>query len=904
MQTSETRDSEFHLFEKGGLEIEHYIEVLLKLDDKDEECDNLLKEISSISSIMMRGALFTKNIPIINTTFALMKNTIDFMIHFDKNRILGTEESNKEMNEKKTLVEKSIISIKEESQKERVLNIEDATFRLLIGMHLFYVSVMKRNNETFKKREKKCALFLSQIIKHAKSSNSEELSEEIFKTSQNLVTMARCSLEDKLKFLDFIVIYEKMISLLDKFIEILEKEKAKAQSSENQLKILLKKKSESKDQSNNLNKQQIENTLSDWFGVSPSKNLENNPLTSPRNEKKKKKWFNFGKKKKGTIDESSIIMSEKEKEELELRITEKEKENARKANLAKKAREKREEDMKSRKEFEEKESNAFQKRLNLIKEGKVRDTYDSSKILPLNPKKQKAMKAREKRLTSNMVKSESIKRVLESGDLSPSIENKNDQLEQEKQEKLEKEKLENERLEKENKEKLEKERLEKERLEKEKLEKERLEKEKKEKLEKEKKEKLKKEKIRKEKLRKEKERKLREKKKKEKLEKEKKQKENNEEPLEEIPNSDEEPLEEIEDEEEDSNKIEPLVNMITVCVSCGEEGKGEFCASCGGKMVEIEDNSMHSQQKVCMSCGEEGKDTFCATCGGEMVDLHKKPEDRESNENYFDEAREPIDLVLVCIDCGEEGVGELCKHCGGELVEIEEQEPDLEIVKELENEEGDVDDLLKKYGVKGKKKNLDQLLDEEYGMVEIVEEELPPPPREVDAGDVFIVDLGTDCVKYGWRSEKEPYLMKNEIANTGMSSLNIHTRPIESSNFDFLKNNEHFVDIMRKVLKVGCYQVSNPLLITSSVPTFKEAPNELSDKFFESEYCSEPPAKFYIGYSPLLSSFSVFNSLTPTCILIDSGASMTTIVPIYFGSVIEHARQTASFGGKKKLFEN
>jgi len=175
------------------------------------------------------------------------------------------------------------------------------------------------------------------------------------------------------------------------------------------------------------------------------------------------------------------------------------------------------------------------------------------------------------------------------------------------------------------------------------------------------------------------------------------------------------------------------------------------------------------------------------------------------------------------------------------------------------------------------------------------EEKLISKKEKISDDDVFIVDLGTDTVKYGWLSNENPCVMKNSVETTGM--MNVDKRPINSADFDFVNGNEYVGDLIRRVLKVGGYKSSHPLVVLLSVPLDKEAPSDITNKFFESEYTSEPPANFFIGYSPQLAAFGASNDLEPTAIVVDSGASKTTVLPLYCGSVISHAIEVINFGG-------
>jgi actin-related protein len=156
--------------------------------------------------------------------------------------------------------------------------------------------------------------------------------------------------------------------------------------------------------------------------------------------------------------------------------------------------------------------------------------------------------------------------------------------------------------------------------------------------------------------------------------------------------------------------------------------------------------------------------------------------------------------------------------------------------------------------------------------------------------DVFILDLGSNALKYGWSSDSEPCVLNQSYSKPFFSSRKL----------DYALDNEVLIETIKLILKSSGYKKDNPIAFCSSLPTICEGNSELLDVLFEEDVVlTTVPSHVYCGNSALLSSCTF--STNETMLVVELGFSSTCVYPVYCGSTVSYAGQRFNFGSYEML---
>jgi hypothetical protein len=214
------------------------------------------------------------------------------------------------------------------------------------------------------------------------------------------------------------------------------------------------------------------------------------------------------------------------------------------------------------------------------------------------------------------------------------------------------------------------------------------------------------------------------------------------------------------------------------CNKCGTQGSDAFCANCGNAMsevaivVESDDLTVLLEDvklKVCVECTEEGYDAFCASCGGKMVTIDDDDDDDLS------------DLLKVSASDLEDANAGLARLEQALLVE---QEVEERMANTLSSTPTMVEKPAKPLGQQQKHDNQQQHQQQQHQQQQQQHEKQQqqqqhqhqhqqqqqqqqrPLDRDKPSSastpflnvqpkrKVFLVDFGSDTVKYGWTSDE------------------------------------------------------------------------------------------------------------------------------------------------------
>ncbi len=307
---------------------------------------------------------------------------------------------------------------------------------------------------------------------------------------------------------------------------------------------------------------------------------------------------------------------------------------------------------------------------------------------------------------------------------------------------------------------------------------------------------------------------------------------------------------------------------VRLCEDCGQEaGPDPYCDSCAGSVVEVE---------VEESAFRKFSTPMAQRMPPPSSNISKKKSDSD-DEDFSEE-----EMVLrVCSDCGEEaGKERFCTVCGGDVIGLDGD--DLDVMSpsgKLSMDAGKAMDTVQIYdnvaalerelGI-GKKSIAVTLKQRDYDAVD---------------RDVFILDLGTDSIKYGWSSDAVPGILPQTY------------KPVfDARRNDYFADNVEIADTIKALLEVGNYKSANPLLITSSLPTVCEGNEDLLDALMEpGRLCVKPPPHVFFATSPVLSAYEKNNCL-PVALVVEIGHALLSIVPVYSGWSMSYAAVRVPFG--------
>lgn len=206
--------------------------------------------------------------------------------------------------------------------------------------------------------------------------------------------------------------------------------------------------------------------------------------------------------------------------------------------------------------------------------------------------------------------------------------------------------------------------------------------------------------------------------------------------------------------------------------------------------------------------------------------------------------------------------------------------------------------------------------------------ELPPivlpavAKHDATDDEVFVIDLGSDTVKYGWSSDLEPRCVLNTALTDDLRPLG---PVVNARDRDYVsRGGAHVAALVKLVLKLGAYRPKNALLLCSGLPTLCDANEDLLDgvlepaftdvyvgrekKAFPADMLTRLPQSVFFGSSAVLAAcgalvsrleprgffFSLSHpsrqrTVTPTAFVVDLGHNQISCVPVCGGVSIHHA---------------
>ena len=280
--------------------------------------------------------------------------------------------------------------------------------------------------------------------------------------------------------------------------------------------------------------------------------------------------------------------------------------------------------------------------------------------------------------------------------------------------------------------------------------------------------------------------------------------------------------------------------------------------------------------RLCEDCGTEGGVSgFCVDCGGAIVEVEVE-EKVVAGDSDDDDDNDSNAVLKVCIECGEEGGDEnFCEMCGGDMIALDG---------------ADLDDtmVMSPTGT----------LSMDFALIEEEEKSLRSSSRaralfdkgltersyEATEKDVFVVELCSDVIRFGWSSDSYPV--------THLLPHSSKTPVFNSRLMDNVTDNDALVDVLKKVFRAGAYKKKNPVIFTSSLPTRSETNANLLDLLADDDgiVTKKVPSRFCFGTSPVFSAFRP-NDIHPVALVIHLDYSNLSIVPVYYGISMEHARR-------------
>ena len=287
--------------------------------------------------------------------------------------------------------------------------------------------------------------------------------------------------------------------------------------------------------------------------------------------------------------------------------------------------------------------------------------------------------------------------------------------------------------------------------------------------------------------------------------------------------------------------------------------------------------------RLCEECGAEGGvSEHCASCGGDIVEV-EVPEralnDGKAKDDEDDGKRGAV--LRVCVDCGEEGGDEFCELCGGDLCELDGNDLDDTMVMSPQGTVSLDFALIEQEKIALRGSNRPKALFEEE------KKELKVRDYNPTEKDVFIVELSTDVVRFGWSSDAQPTLYL----------LPPKSSPFNSRNLDYVTDNDALEDLLKSVFRAASFKKRNPVLFMSSLPTICDGNSNLLDLLNDEEglVTTKVPSLFSFGTSPVFAAFRS-DTVHPTALVIHLDYSNLSIVPVYYGHSMHYARRRVDFG--------
>lgn len=283
--------------------------------------------------------------------------------------------------------------------------------------------------------------------------------------------------------------------------------------------------------------------------------------------------------------------------------------------------------------------------------------------------------------------------------------------------------------------------------------------------------------------------------------------------------------------------------------------------------------------RLCEDCGEEGgEDPYCDQCSGKIVEVEVEA---KSVALLQETKKKTRSVTKICAECGEEGEDEFCTECGGDLIDVSDGDDGDSAGDEHEDEDAAAADTAA----------------QAYKLVALKE-------RDYDANEdeVFIVDIGTDTIKFGWHKDAEPTMIANVDVKSAASTKRALAPVFNARSADCVAENEKLAELLTFVLKLGGYKRNkNALLVCSSFPSDCETSSDLLDAIFEPRFTPKPPSAAFLGFAPALAAYGVLRSTIPTALVVDIGHSVLQIVPVLAGYSVPHAMIRVPFGGEDML---
>lgn len=306
----------------------------------------------------------------------------------------------------------------------------------------------------------------------------------------------------------------------------------------------------------------------------------------------------------------------------------------------------------------------------------------------------------------------------------------------------------------------------------------------------------------------------------------------------------------------------------------------------------LADAESHLQKKICIECYEEGFDPFCAQCGGKMINM----DDGDEDVLQIDE---DDDLNVTVTSKKTESAG---------LTALDRLEGILKASPQTTTTTASAPTAAAAAATAKAAAAVPASQTQRVPAAAPAAAVPLMPMKKWDANDpgskekVFIIDLGTEYVKYGFSNDAEASRIRACVDGRANQTTTHYTVkgqvfPFDGSESAF-QDNAYLVDLLRKVVRAGAYSSDCPLILTTCVQNHLDGPGEWLYALSEGEILERVPPLFYLGYSPLFSLMSALDTIYPTGIVVDIGASGVQVVPVYTGSKLDHAIQSHAFGGR------
>lgn len=314
-----------------------------------------------------------------------------------------------------------------------------------------------------------------------------------------------------------------------------------------------------------------------------------------------------------------------------------------------------------------------------------------------------------------------------------------------------------------------------------------------------------------------------------------------------------------------------------------------------------------SVAKVCKECYEEGFDAFCAACGGKMIEM-----DLSDDELPAPAATSPLSRGSAA-----EGLARL------EAAMLQEQQAASSIaarpVAALKGATQSASSPSIGAALKGTAAATAAPAasgPSATAAATASKSAAPPFVASKKPERVFVVDVGSDTAKYGWNADADAGRIRASVdtrANVNTADLFViksQVYPMDASVAEndenrFTDRNIYLDDLMRKICKVGNFNHDdNAIAVITSVPSHFDCVCEwvscavplcvcvrgclcvtcCREQIFrwgEGEVTGKPPRAIYLGYAPVLALMAAMRSPSPTGLVVDVGATQTSIVPVY-----------------------